>query len=99
MLIVVIIIAILAGMVMGLMRTASAWTAKAQTTERLSKIRAAIAVRHGVTVRDVLLTPAGAMRHMGRDRRPRLQSRHHSMSMGLKWPSSSIIVPQTLCTP
>ena len=42
MLVVVIIIAILAGMVMGLMRTASAWTAKAQTTERLSKIRAAI---------------------------------------------------------
>ena len=42
MLVVVIIIAILAGMVLGLFKMAGTWTAKAQTNERLGKVRAAI---------------------------------------------------------
>ena len=42
MLVVVVIIAILAGMVLGLFKVAGSWGAKSQTNERLGKVRAAI---------------------------------------------------------
>jgi prepilin-type N-terminal cleavage/methylation domain-containing protein len=42
MLVVVIIIAILAGMILGLLKISGSWVAKSQTNERLGKVRAAI---------------------------------------------------------
>ena len=46
MLVVVIIIAVLSGMVMGLFKTSSSWAAKAQTSDILGKVRAAIEEFH-----------------------------------------------------
>jgi len=46
MLVVVIIVAILAGIVLGLLKVSGQWAAKAQTNERLGKVRAAIEEFH-----------------------------------------------------